>query len=196
MSIFSVSLTLFSVGAIIYLAVKRKIKENIFSIALMCFGYIFIFSILIGRAKAGIIQPDASRYVTFIQMCYIGLILICFQNIFSNVKKRIFAAIIIVMFCFFESRQARLYNEGGVLCLDMVKAALKVKDYKTQENINGNIVWHLWNKEQFILRIRLLEQNKWSIFAKKEENKDYKKLLKSIDISDDITITEQKNGGK
>ncbi|MDR2191618.1 MAG: hypothetical protein LBO62_01885, partial [Endomicrobium sp.] len=193
LSIISTVIALLSAGALIYLAVKRKIKENIFPITLMCIGHIFLFAIIIGRAKAGIIFPDSSRYVTFIQLCYIGLMLICLQNVSSNIKKGVFAAVMVILICGFEFRQIYLWQEGKFLFSDRIFRAATVKNYSKQENIQGNIAGHWWNNEQFIARIRLVEKNKWNIFSKKEAGKDYIKILRNTHILADVTVTKQKN---
>lgn len=71
----------------IYILFKNRIKESIFPLALLLFGYAVLFTISIGRSGFGISQALSSRYTSFGILIFIGLILLFYNEFYLNSKK-------------------------------------------------------------------------------------------------------------
>ncbi|MDR1195585.1 MAG: glycosyltransferase, partial [Endomicrobium sp.] len=186
LTVLSCVLTILSISAVVYLARTRKIKENIFALALMFTGYIFIFSIIFARSHIRASAVSVSRYVTFTQLCYLGLILIMYRNISFSLRKYALAALIffIAVFEFIQPYQLR---EGQKWADSRAYIALMVKNYKTTyKNMQGSDIGQRrrWDAEHTSSQIYIIDKNKWSVFSDRYANCNYKKYFSGADDAD------------
>jgi hypothetical protein len=123
---------------IVCLIKKKKIKENLFPITLICFGCIFIFSITFGRTQFGLGIASSSRYITFSSMFWIGSILLFYQNAFAKVRRGggIFIALILIL----ANAQMKSFNTGRQIYEQCVLIEDEIKNYDIMKN-KRNGIW-------------------------------------------------------
>ncbi len=79
---FGLMVILISAALSIYIIAAKKLKENIFAINLILFGYAVIAMVAIGRAGSQVVIAE-SRYLTFAVMPYVGILLIAYGTDFT-----------------------------------------------------------------------------------------------------------------
>jgi hypothetical protein len=78
---------LLCVALVLILFLQRNIKESIFPIGLIGFSFAAIGAITIGRAGLGIEWANASRYMSFSVLSYIGIIMLIYKFLSYNGEK-------------------------------------------------------------------------------------------------------------
>jgi hypothetical protein len=152
----------------VYLLKKKRIKNNIFPLALLFYGYLFCISITMGRVGFGVGQAFSSRYTTFSMLSALGFILLVYNEFISNNKKHYKKA----FYCLYILLSIIVINNFDIVPLkkqhdDRKNRQYELLHYKEQslETLQVNYPWK--NLEDAYKDIGILKERKWSLFAEK-----------------------------
>jgi hypothetical protein len=162
------------VYACVYCIIKKNILENILPLSLIIFSNIFIASITMGRAMQGLRIATSSRYVTVTLLCCIGIALIAFINIKN--RKLLTIMLIIFMLANICAQFEKLGNRDWItvpISYGIWWKTLQENSYKICKNYeqvaNQNITYlkiaNYEAPEITYAYLRIMDKNKWSIFA-------------------------------
>jgi hypothetical protein len=149
---------------------RKKVKDNIFPLCLIIFGFIFCFFIDIGRIGLGnISQALSSRYITFSSFVITGLLLISLREFMAKKNKK---ASRFPFLCIFSLFIVMLIQNTNFSILQDTREfrnrnAVILLDYKNQP-LDELRRFYPWNDIDTARQtIAILESRNWSVFHEK-----------------------------
>jgi hypothetical protein len=162
-------LFLFGITLTIYSIFKKKVREYIFPLCLIYFGYAFCGAVAIGRSGSGIGMALLSRYTTFALFAIIGLAIIMYSE-FNALKQtgklgyivingiRLMMIILLLQYIFIGDLAAKAYSAK------VRQAAILNYKNQTLDTLRNSYPWT--DLESAYNYIEILEKNRWSLFYK------------------------------
>jgi hypothetical protein len=167
--IFGLLLFFAGISLTVYLILEKKIRNYIFPLCLLYFGYAFCAAIAIGRSHAGIWQSLSSRYTTFSLFVFIGLLIIVYTESAGG-KKHIllnyFASgirFLLVVLLFLQY----IYFGGSIYTAGSTKGRISsLRNYQNESMDTLRQNYPLWRDIDSAREyIGILEKNRWSVFS-------------------------------